>query len=408
MKDKDKVISFKSECDVLSETIDKTQSKIEEVNNDFKETDNLYKEIREELEKIPGALFVEESSQSPELVDFNHRIDEIMFHDFKSQVNLSSLDITVGIISGIIASVIDIVFVGTPEVVKIYRGGENFDGSILTKALRKVGNNDNAFADLLKWLADKCKVPYDISVSSGTVTPNNHRLRNFAHDPLIGILFAATDIIMGTSTLIDNNGHLKIIINDKSYTDSQKLLTLVYYLGHLISDICTARGLPIPGSVLTQFFTDGSDSSVAKKVERMYTDGYDLRHLASMSTPVVVKNIIVDLYIDQIKEKKANIIETIAKKEIAANENEIFKYKIILVSDLVCCSGNALKFFIPPTRGNITALNLPEWISLLQDSLINIKYEFRDKNIERIIFNRETINDNWIKLIGNIGCNSKD
>ena len=143
-----------------------------------------------------------------------------------------------------------------------------------------------------------------------------------------------------------------------------------------------------------------TDGRIAYHVK--LTDGYDLRHLASMSTSVVVKNIIVDLYIDQIKEKRASVIETIAKKEIEANENEIFKYKIILVSDLVCCSGNALKFFIPPTRGNITALNLPEWISLLQDSLISIKYEFRDKKIERIIFNRETINDNWIKLIGNI------
>lgn len=76
----------------------------------------------------------------------------------------------------------------------------------------------------------------------------------------------------------------------------------------------------------------------------------------------------------------------------------VYKYKLRLVSDAVGCSGNVLKFFIPPTMGNITALNISEWASLLKDTIINLKYQMRDKDIEKVIAQREVINDNWRKF----------
>ena len=48
--------------------------------------------------------------------------------------------------------------------------------------------------------------------------------------------------------------------------------------------------------------------------------------------------------------------------------------------------------------GNITALNLPGWFSLIKDTLVNLKYQLRDKTVETIAFNREVINDNWKEL----------
>ncbi len=38
-------------------------------------------------------------------------------------------------------------------------------------------------------------------------------------------------------------------------TRTEKLLSVFYYIGHIVSDLFTARGLPIPGFFLTQFFT---------------------------------------------------------------------------------------------------------------------------------------------------------
>ena len=53
---------------------------------------------------------------------------------------LSTVDIAISSLAGIIAIVIDAFLVGTPEVVKIYKGGERFDGSLLTAAIRKFGD----------------------------------------------------------------------------------------------------------------------------------------------------------------------------------------------------------------------------------------------------------------------------
>ena len=283
---------------------------------------------------------------------------------------------------------------------KIYRGGENFDGSLLTKELRKIGNGDDKLSGMLKWLSDKCEVPYDVSVEPGAVIPNNHRLRNRGHDPLFGLLFAIADIMLGTATLIDNEGNIKILIRDKNYPPEEKYLSVLFYLGHLLSDVCTSRGLPIPGFFATQFFTNGeNDRSIAKVAEQMYKDGYDLRHLASMSTPVIVKNLITDTYLNLTFNDSGDPLELIAEKELREYKRTAYKYRLRLVSDAVSCGGNALKFFLPPTTGNMTALNLPEWASLIKDTIAEMKYQLRDKSVEEAIFNREIISDNWKMLL---------
>ena len=401
MDGRSKIISFDQEFTVIEEKLSKAKECAEDTKNRIDETEQDIDAIRRELSEMGiqppvddrESIIVEESLKylSTTINDFSDR-------RLSGGIRLTASDFLVGIIAGIIASVIDIIFVGTPEIVKIYRGGENFDGSILTGLLRKIGNGNDKLSEIFKWLSEKCKVPYDISAKKDIVHPNNHRLRSFGHDPLIGLLFAVADIILGTATVVDNNGRLRVIVNDRKYPDSQKYFAVLYYLGHLLSDVCTARGLPIPGFIMTQFFA-GDDTSIARIAEQMYMDGYDLRHLASMTTPVLVKNMITDAYYQMSISDETKIMETIADKQIRENKEKIYKYKLRLVSDAVCCSGNVLKFFIPPTMGNMTALNLPEWISLIRDTIINIKYQMRDKNVENLIAHRDIINANWNELM---------
>ena len=153
--------------------------------------------------------------------------------------------------------------------------------------------------------------------------------------------------------------------------------------------------------ILTQFFRDGIDdrNSIGAIVEQMYKDGYDLRHLASMSTPVVVKNLIIELYIRLFLSTEEVGLRPIAVKEIATQQKEAFKYRLILISDAVSCGGNVVKFFLPPTTGNVTALNLPEWCSLLRNTIYELRYQLRDKNVEKALYNREVINGNWMILL---------
>lgn len=404
MNEQNKVLSFNSDFKSIEKEIDNTNNNILNIFNNTSETTDMCEELKKELLSIPGGLVIHNTENDNEtnksVIEINNTINEIVKVKSKDNYDLSTVDILVSILSGVIASIIDIVFVGTPEVVKIYKGGENFDGSILTKALRKVGNDDSQLSDMLHWLSKKCQTPYDISTVKNVVYPNNHRLRSFGHDPLLGVLFAVVDIMLGTATVIDNNGNLRILINDKDFPKSEKFLSLIYYLGHLLSDVCTSRGLPIPGFVLTQFFQNGNDDkSLAKICEEMYIDGYDMRHLASMSAPVIVKNLIIDIYIKFFRNKELTEIHNIAQHEIYQNSKDIFKYKLILISDVISCSGNAFKFFIPPTSGNFTALNLPEWSSLIRNGVINVKYVLRDKSVETVLNNRETINNNWYSLL---------
>ena len=117
-----------------------------------------------------------------------------------------------------------------------------------------------------------------------------------------------------------------------------------------------------------------------------------------MSTPVLVKNMITDIYLRLFSKDEPVLFETLAERQIRENKQAVYKYKLRLVSDAVGCGGNALKFFIPPTMGSITALNIAEWASMIQDTIINLKYQLRDKSIEKVIAQREIISGNWIKL----------
>ena len=394
---KDKIISFDSQLSELDAPIDTLSIETDRAEESINDTGKEINEVLEILNTIPGALRpVPDPVEIPEIKHLNVVLGDLSDKELSGTVSLSGLDTIVSIIAGVIASIIDIVFVGTPEVVKVYKKGENFDGSILTALFRKIGSGDNKLSEMFKWLSDKCKVPYDISAMKDVVAPDNHRLRNFAHDPLVGLLFAVADIILGTATVIDNDGRIRILVNNKNQSPIQKYLAVLYYLGHLLSDVCTARGLPIPGFFLTQFFA-GNKDSIARVAEAMYKDGYDVRHLASMSTPVIIKNLIINGYL-WLTQSEQTESSSIAMKEIQENKRIAYKYKLRLVSDAVCCGGNVLKFFIPPTSGNMTALNLPEWAGLLTDTIITLKYQLREKNVEQVIRNREIINDNWIKL----------
>lgn len=200
LMNKDHVISFEKELNEISSGISQTQERVKRIDDSFEETDVLLRELQNDIAQLLGTTAVceAESDLNAEkaISELNMVIDNA-FEGDNSQAKLSGVDTVVGIVAGIIASVIDIAFVGAPEVVKIYRGGENFDGSILTAALRKIGNGDNQLSEMLDWLCQKCKVPYDISIVKDTATPNNHRLvniyRNQLHFRSLGHRFTVVD-----------------------------------------------------------------------------------------------------------------------------------------------------------------------------------------------------------------------
>lgn len=310
---------------------------------------------------------------------------------------LSTVDIAISSLAGIIAIVIDAFLVGTPEVVKIYKGGERFDGSLLTAAIRKFG--DGPLKGFTDRLSEVCKVPYDISAIKDGMYPQNHRLRSLSHDPLLGLFFSVFDIIMNTTTFVDNAGYLRIVPNDGfSRSKTEMAFPVVYYLGHIISDLFTARGIPIPGFFLTQFFTggDSSDSSIAGIAEEMYLDGYDMRHLASMSMPVAAKNIIIDAYLKLSEPAMITSHLPLWEREKLEMDDALKREKMNFIANSVAVSGNTVKFFA--NYSNPASLNAPEWLAFLRSSIVMAKAFARDLSTEEVIRNRQDINSVWDEL----------
>ena len=356
----------------------------------------------EELSALVGrpTAYIE---QLPEIdISFNTETDKSIAEiTGKARIfpPLSTTEFIVSALAGTVSVIIDVLFVGTPEVVKIYHGGENFDGSKLTELIRKIKPDDGTEGGaILKWLSDKCKVPYDISCEPGVVTPNNHRLRGLGHDPYLGLFFAIADIIMGTTTCIDNNGGIRILPNFEA-TRTEKLLSVFYYIGHIVSDLFTARGLPIPGFFLTQFFTgeDGSES-LATIAESMYMDGYDTRHLASMSVPVVVKDLVVEAYCRMTKPE-INGFLPIAEKELAEQASALKKEKMLFIANSVGVAGNIVKFVVPPSCCNPCALNVAQWFAFIRSSIAMVKAACRDHTVESILEGRSRIQQEWERLL---------
>ena len=397
---------------LLSEDLQDLTNAITKISPDLGSSIEAEKDLRDdilaldkELKQLSDMLNIPVVDSSLDKIDLEHLEREVdlsmadYFPKAKAFPPMSSVDYTVAAIAGLLSVIIDVVLVGTPDVVKLYKGGENFDGSILTGIIRKIEPGDGTtHGEILKWLSDKCKVPYDISAVKGVAVPNNHRLRSLGHDPFFGLFFAVVDIIMGTATMIDNDGNLRIL---KSYEVSaeEKLLSVLFYLGHIISDLFTARGIPIPGFFMTQFFTGAVNDygdSIASIASEMYMNGYDTRHLASMSVPVAVKSLIIEMYW-RITADKPNGFLSLAEQERTERNNQLKKTKLLFIANTVGAGGNLIKFVA--CSCNPCALNAAQWYAFIKSSIDMVKAETRDKSADTILDGRDRINEEWEELL---------
>lgn len=395
-----RVIDFSSEFDKLNNDLYQVTENKDVVCSHICDTrqdiDNLINEINNFISQndIPIERIKTDNSNINLLKKFNndfHSCIKDCVKNVSTFPELATLDVIMCCTSGAIATAIDILLVGKP---KIKYPNQEFEGSFLTGLLRKI----NGDSDFFKFFSQKCKVPYDLSSLAEVVYPNNHRLRSLAHDPLFGLIFAVIDIILGTTTCIDDNGFIEMIPNKKT-SMVDKFFSVFLYLGHLISDVCTSRGLPIPGWFLTQLnFNNVFLKKISDLSEKMYINGYDLRHLLSMSSSVAVSHLIIDFYLEITQDKVGND-KLMFERDLQEVHNNLKKAEMMLLTDSIASIGNAVKIFSPPDSGNPTAINLVQWFSFAHDGIVALEAKNRLKNAEIVIENRKIINSNWEYLL---------
>ena len=318
-------------------------------------------------------------------------------------LDMQDRDYVVAALSGGIAIVVDAFLVKIPKDMTIVRGGDRIfqEGSSLTEIFRSIGIGENEKASqwvtvLEKWF----KVPYDKSVDPEILglSPKTHRLHSLAHDPsLLGLIWGVKDIVTGTFTCLDRNGCL--VVEKVAETDFSRLFTApILWLGHLISDVFTKMGIPIPGWSYLQLLQFGSfgekQRTIAEVARYMYLEGYDLRHFASMSVVNAVIELIVRLYYYLVCKQRPKEFSLKAEKEYVEVKNSIKLHNMLFVSYAIASCGNVMKICI--YQGNPNAFNLPLWLGMIKEAITQVMIILRSsKSYERVMEARHIIDENF-------------
>ncbi|MBD2730558.1 hypothetical protein H6G96_30640 [Nostoc sp. FACHB-892] len=384
------ILSIAEEIGISSEELNNilnTPCKISQPSNDLQWDDNFF------------------LNYNPSLVESKIKEEVLKNPDFLP--TLSTLDYIIVALSGLIATIVDILIVKIPKDIN-YLGKYQQQGSNFTQWLKNLGIDEEGKLNLfLRWCENVCKVPYDQSINPEIkgFTPKTHRLLSLGHDPLFGLIFGTLDILNGTLTAFDTNGKLRILKTFDILTADKAFAPLIW-LGHIVSDVCTKAGIPIPGWGFLQLLQFGSFGSNQKTIADisgwMYLNGYDLRHFITMSTSVAVIELIVRGYhylsCLENQEQLQNFKHTsIGLSEIAKIKSNLKLHKMLFLAHGMAASGNLLKIFI--YSGNPVAINLPQWLSLMKESVHIIQASARDTTSEKIIRNREKINEVWKEIM---------
>ena len=330
----------------------------------------------------------------------------------KTQIDMrnemQSADYVVASCIGGLAAILDAFLVKIPKDTSIIRNkvSINQEGSKLTVILRNIGiTPEGKKADWIEVLERHFNVSYDKSVQPDIAgfCPQTHRLHSLAHDPSIsGLFWAVKDLLCGTMTCIDKEGVVHIV--KVANADLSKLLSApLFWFGHIISDIFTKMGIPIPGWSYLQLLQFGSfgdkERTIADLARYMYLKGYDLRHLLTMSTVNVVIEFFIHMYIFLTQEKPEEDL-LISEKEYKRIKQELKNRNLHFVAYSVATCGNVAK--IIAYQGNPLALNLPLWYAMIKEAAGQCVMLTRNsKDYEKTIEGRHVIDENfyWLRSL---------
>lgn len=260
------------------------------------------------------------------------------------------------------------------------------------------GLRRNAFQQLVAGLTTKAeawaKVPYDMVSPKLGLTPNTHRVAAIGHDPILGLVFGAKDIVTGNCSFIDANGRWRVMQGVRA-GEQGVLLALVKVIVHGFSDVFTARGLPPPFLSALQTlkvssgFTlrEGGDPvSVPNLIRHMYSNGYDLRHFATMAIVPAFAELTVRLY---------SALRVAARTEALGRDGIRDRLKLsqmLMLTHSLLASGNIVKTAL--YGWNPTALNYAQFLTLGKQMISLVKL-----STERNTLIQQELAKSWVALL---------
>jgi hypothetical protein len=263
-------------------------------------------------------------------------------------------------------------------------------------------------------LAQICKVPFDKPYLPGTdagLTPFNHRLLTFGHDPSpLGMVYGLMDIVSGGMSGITRDGQI-FHIPGVPPTVEKILMAPLLWIGHLASDVATPMGLPPPGWALTQLLRIPSpgapgEATIADVARMMYEQGYDFRHyLAGGIVPAIIEIVVRTYHFVRYSYPaacKKTISANLAETCIANSQLEGHRTAMLFWAHATAAAVNAGKIVIQGAYGDYfsaaRAINVAQWQMFAVRAAQYLAFRLRDKKVEQIVLNRKAINERWDQL----------
>lgn len=393
------------------------ESACSDTTKDVSEQDDALRSMQERLSALFSTIGVpiplSSENDSTMLTDINHSINKALF-ELKdktagdSSFDLNKVDVLMACLAGGIAVLADFIIVRIPKGMKI--GDTDYKGSPLTAMLKKIGVDENG--NEAKWVRTLEKwfhVDYDKSISDNIpgMYPKNHRAYSLAHDSgIIGLIWGIKDIICGTFSYIDKAGVLHI---DKvAPADMKKILYApMLWLGHIISDMFTKQGIPIPGTCVLRTLKIGSigkkNRTIGDIVEYMYVQGYDIRHLASTAICNMAIEIVIKIYMFFIATPVDKSTAPLFEQEYIRVQNEKKKRKLLFLAYSIAVAGNIGK--VAAYQGSPLAINVSIWCQFAKEAISQVVINTNESNLYiNAIENRHAIDKNFDSLFESSEC----
>jgi hypothetical protein len=227
---------------------------------------------------------------------------------------------------GVIAGLVDILFVGAPGDSKLGDIADEQANKITEKFAGFVGwdkdkaeqRGSDTTKSAIGWLEKKFKINYDQATTNGkngtgglvaNLLPSNHHLKSLGHSPdIIGLFFSVLNQFTDTSSFI-SDGQIITIDTEEFELQGHNFIAKIYcgvanWFGHIMSDWTGSSGakgrgsgVPIPFYNLFQMINIGEfgqhKQSFATITTKVFEEGYDARHAMAMAVPVLINELLI-------------------------------------------------------------------------------------------------------------------
>lgn len=301
-----------------------------------------------------------------ELVEKN----EDLSNEITNQYELNNIDRSICWLAGLTAGAMDFFLISKPR-------GDGYLTKKTDSLFRNfISDDQRVCLEKNNW------VPYDPAtnkhlgktVENLTLNPKTHRLQSLGHDPIMGFFYGVKDILRHTFTVFDNNGNLLTIARNGHAIETNIFGAIFRQIGHILSDISTPSGLPIPFWGVLQKCNFGSidNRTISQMSKLMYARGYNLNHLVGMSIPAITIELIVRscYFINSFVIEKKSISDSLPFNRPKLD-------KLLFNAYIVSIGCNSVKLM--SQNGNIFAFNPTLWLGATRYGIKEFKRYLTDE-----------------------------